>query len=499
LILNAQNLADGDTITADVAIVGAGAAGITLAVALRDSGLSVVLLESGGYSPTSTTQDLYQGTMSGLNTWDLGAGTRLRFFGGSTNAWAGWCRPLEEDDFEARAWIPHSGWPTTYAELRPFYERAHSVCELASFDYDPVSVAAELGVTLLDLDPTRVQSALYQFSPPTRFGMRYRDALAAASDITVYLNANLTNLVQDSVGGAITRLQCSTLDNTSFTVEAQRYVLAMGGIETPRVMLASRDHDPRGVANSSGLVGCYFQEHPHYYFSGSILNVDSVLDFYTSGAMAQVEVADEDPRSVLIRGALTLPRAVREAEGIPNLGIELLAGSLDDDTGAITMRDARTLVPDSASPGMGLGMTLRVEQTPLKESRLTLRDDDLDALGMPRVDLDWRIREEDRIGNQRALDVLGAEFGRAKLGRVWQRLANGLIDREPLPGSHHMGTVRMHADPTEGVVDGNARCHDVSNLYIAGSSLFTTSGYANPTLTICALALRLADHLKETP
>lgn len=492
LLIDARELADGTTVSADLCIIGAGAAGITIARALRGSGLSIALIESGGFEFEGGTQALYRGSMVGIDTWDMEA-MRLRYFGGTTNHWAGWCMPLLEEDFEERPWIPYSGWPINLDELRPYYERAQRRVELGDFIYDAVSVANAEGLPLVESSSGRLETHLLQLSPPTRFGTRYRQELVNDADVDVYVHANVVNIALEPSEDSLSHLDCATLSGVSFTLEAGRYVLACGGLENARLLLASNRQLSEGVANGSGAVGRYFMEHPHYLGSAAwVLQGTPDLSFYRTPRSSAILNA---PMGRLL-GLLALSRAARAAEGLPHFTLSI--GSFDalsEDTGPIEPRDIQALVVE---PGRTTQMTrlgIRAEQVPDPDSRVRLGST-TDDLGIPQIELDWRITRDDDFAIRRGVELVGAEVAAAGLGRIWTPTdEDGAIQWRASPGGHHMGTTRMSANPSEGVVNADCRTHEVDNLYIAGSSLFTTGGAANPTLTIVALAERLADHL----
>jgi choline dehydrogenase-like flavoprotein len=479
-ISNAHTLLPNSTLSADLCVVGAGAAGITLARELREQGLRVLLLESGDFEPSPETQDLYRGSMSGIDTW-APDNHRWRYFGGSTNRWAGWCMPLEPEDFVRRDHVPLSGWPIRRSDLDPYYARAQQIVQIGS-RWEAASVAETLGRPLVPAPSGHLATRLFRYSPPTRFGSRYRRALEESETVEVVRNANVVGI--ELAGGRVSHLRCRVLGGPSFTVEADRYVLAMGGLENARLLLASN------VGNESGFVGRCFMEHPHLYGSSAWLEVGgSDLDFYTG----QSRPAGEDD----VLGVLALSREIRDAEGLLDLTISMHEESLEDaSTGEVRATDVAARW--RAQEGTRLfRLTLRAEQSPFEKSRVTLTDE-VDPLGVPRIDVHWAVRDEDLRGYRRSMEILGRELGAAGLGRMWTpHDAEGRFQDVIAPGGHHMGTTRMSADPSDGVVDADCRCHEVANLYIAGSSVFATGGSANPTLTIVALAARLADHLAE--
>lgn len=479
MILDAAALADGTRLQADVCIVGGGAAGITVALGLIDSGLDVVLLESGGLAPDPATQRLYRGSMSGIDTFALDA-MRLRYLGGSTNHWEGWCLPLTPEDFTPRDHIPLSGWPLRFEELVPYYERAQPRLDLGPFAWDAGALAASLGEPLLPAPGGMLATRVLRRSAPTRFRTRYQPALRAAERLRVFLNANVVRV--GASAGRVTHLRGRVLGGPSFTAEAQRYVLALGGLENPRLMLAS------GVGNGTGWVGRCFMEHPHLLGSAAWLPFERPdLRFYVWNP------APDGPGQV--GGAVGLDPATRAAEGLPDFMLHFAGVPLEQArTGDLPARVLSALWR-GAMRGVAQ-VDMRAEQTPDPESRVTLAGE-RDALGMPRIDLHWRIRPEDLSGYRRGLELIGRELGAAGLGRLWTDHAGGRLNGRPMPGGHHMGTTRMSPSAGTGVVDRDCRCHEVDNLYVAGSSVFPTGGAANPTLTLVALAERLAEHLRS--
>ncbi|MGH9026526.1 MAG: FAD-dependent oxidoreductase, partial [Acidimicrobiia bacterium] len=247
-------------VRADVCIVGGGAAGITLALELANAQLSVVVLESGDTEREESVEALAGGVTTG-RSYPL-ATTRLRYLGGATNHWSGFCRPLDPIDFEPRPWIPYSGWPFSRAELDPYYGRAQTVCGLGPFEYDVDWWQERVGLETLPDDGV-LATALYQVSPPVRFGEEYRPALTAAANVDVYLHADVVGLDLAPDGEAVSRARVATLAGNSWSASARVFVLAAGAIEVARLLLTSRDQQPEGIGNANDLIGRFFMEHPH--------------------------------------------------------------------------------------------------------------------------------------------------------------------------------------------------------------------------------------------
>ncbi len=488
----------GKKLEAQVCIVGAGAAGIVLARRLAALGISSVLLEAGGPEREHETQDLYKGRIVGASYFELHH-TRLRYFGGTTNHWTGWCRPLEPIDFEERPWIRHGRWPITHEEVARYYSGAQEICDLGPPDYSPEFWSRRTGQPLLPLDPELATTSIWQFSTPTRFAKKYREEIAESTHVDAYLHANVVDLEPDKRGSRIEQVRVRDLDGHEIFVRPRVLVLAAGAIENARLLLASTQGNPAGLGNRHDVVGRYFMEHPH-------ANIGALL---TTLPPHELELYDdiyrlgEDAPPPAVRGALTVPEDVMRREGLmgfsaalepklqyPPLGSELTSGVEQ------LMRDLQ-----GVEPLRTYQLYLRCEQAPRPDSRVML-DEKRDALGMRRVALDWRVGADSFASMKRSMELVAAGVSRAGLGRIYSFFHT---DDEPRAGAwpaytgghHHMGTTRMGSDPTVSVVDGDCRVHGVDNLYVAGSSVFTTGGFGNPTLTIVALALRLGDHLEQ--
>ncbi|XSG81693.1 MAG: FAD-dependent oxidoreductase [Methyloligella sp. ZOD6] len=530
MLTDLETLDENAELTAPICIFGAGAAGITLALELAKKKIDCLLLEGGGLEFQADSQKIYDGEVIGDQHTDL-AYSRLRQFGGTTGHWTGLCAPLDPIDFEKREAIPHSGWPVTRVDLDPFYARAQPYLQLGPFAYRTADWAGTMEGEPLPLDPAKVGNAIYQNSPPTRFAVAYMAPIEASKTIRCYYHANLTGLDIDAAD-KITGAELKTFHGKTIKVKADHFVIACGGIENARLLLNFTKDRPAGIGNQNGLVGRYYMDHLNCTL-GSFVPADPQLnlDFY---ATQEVKNA-EGEASVYI--GLKLPADVLRTERLRN-NTAFLAPIWEDETFNDDFRDhswvafssiakamADGQVPDQLSsrlctilddPGsVATGITRHVmrkmqsaggiarvdfkqdaEQAPNPDSRVTLYDAK-DRFGMQRAALDWKISETDLLSLRRTHELIGIAMGEAGLGRVKLGLGLPPNDHDIYTGYHHIGTTRMHEDPRQGVVDAHCRVHATKNLYMAGSSVFTTAGTANPTLTITALAVRLADHLDD--
>jgi len=536
VLIDALKLPEDTLVQTDICIVGAGAAGITLARETIDQPYQVCILESGGLDFDKQTQSLYAGENIGVPYFPLKE-ARARYFGGSTNLWGGWSRPLDEIDFEDRPWMPYGGWPFAKTELLPYYERAQKACHLGAFEYDlpywQDALTQALGAELPAI-ADQLATYLWQIIPSThlRFGEAYRTEIERASNITTYFHANVVEIETNDTAQEVTRLRVASLDGKKFWVAAKVFVLAAGGIENPRLLLVSNRVQSNGLGNQHDLVGRFFMEHP-YLISGKA-QLSNTANLYTR---INFPVGD-----TFLATGLGLSKAVQEREQILNFGLRLLV--IDEWADAYKRLRSRTqstirhkafptiletrqlkgemsvmadLVKVLASfdrfadkaykklfkkslsaPQFNFCHTHLIgEQAPNPDSRITLSRD-RDRLGLNRVQLDWRLSPIDKHTIWRSQQLIAQEFERAGLGKMHGELSDNDTTWRSVTGSyHHMGTTRMSHNPRQGVVNEHCQVHGISNLYVAGSSVFSTSGLANPTLTIAALAIRLADRIKQ--
>ena len=484
MIGDSAEIAPDTILEADLCIVGSGPAGIAIARHFAKSKLDVLVLESGGLSAESSIQSLYDGRNVGRRYFGLDT-CRSRCFGGSSNCWQGLCRPLDADDFQARPWVPHSGWPFDAEHLAPYYRRAARVLRLRGGDFQPERWSGDK-TPLWKFERGRITTGLLKISR-FRLGEVYQRQLRASSSVRIVLHASLTKILT-SAAGVNELVVKRTLGGGSFKVRARKYVLACGGIENARLLLDS------DVGNQRDLVGRYFMEHPHVDNEGFLIGSPRLptIDFYRSHVAKHkqriwgyFQVSAETRRTEkLLSCACFLLRAIEE----PNPLERALVNVLQDMDPAPLGKPGSTVHFAFGTPS---------EQAPNPESRVKLGTE-RDALGMLKPELDWRLTALDKHSVRRTHQLFAEDFALSRLGRFRVTLdASAELPEHVDGGRHHMGTTRMHKDPKQGVVDENSAVHGVPNLYIAGSSVFPTSGSANPTLTLVALALRLADHLEH--
>jgi choline dehydrogenase-like flavoprotein len=493
--MDARSIASGSNLQTDLLIIGGGPAGISLALALANTPIKVTLLESGGMDFEPRTQALYDGEETGVPYLRL-QGSRLRYFGGSTNHWGGWCRPLNDIDFEKRDWLPHSGWPITRKDLEPYFARAQALVEAGPFIYDqPAKWTAAQDAGPLALGKGGVFTAYFQYSKtrdgilPTHFGERYGDDLKKIPNLNVMLHANVTGIRLSQDAGHVDHVDVATLTGKHFKIAAKYTVLAVGGIENARILLASNDVMKTGIANGNDLVGRFFADHP---IPGEV----GTLAIF-NGNIAPYYLVPRGALDATFRAAFAPSDARKRAtHGLDSLTTVEGEIQLDEQDQAVVAATASALGVDTGGMkvfALGCGM----EIAPDPDRRFTLSGE-RDALGMPRLKLAMTISDQDFARYRATLHELGRQLLASKVGMLRIRhntRAEWLSTMDW--GNHHMGTTRMSADPKLGVVDANSQVHGVPNLYVAGSSIFPTYSASNPTMNLVALTLRLADHLKR--
>jgi choline dehydrogenase-like flavoprotein len=449
-------------------------------------------------------------------------------------------------DLGPRDWVPHSGWPLSYDEIEPYYRRAQAVCGIESHDFTEGTFLTPPARAPVAFDTGRLVNQNFVLSP-VFFGEAYRSELERAANITVLLHANLLEFEAAPAGASVRLARIGALDGRRGLIRARHYVLACGGIENARLLLLSNSVTPNGLGNDRDLVGRYFMDHPSgklgtlftdapdsltrpYDRSGGkgpapsfpelCLSAEAVQAHQLlSGRVRPVAVEAPAPKgiqalrelknaflpvrdeSVALEGMM---RAVRKGDesgneegkaekGIGKLGLHVGMGSWD-----IAHAVWRKLADKPTIRSVHVDVIGYFEQAPNPDSRVTLGDE-VDALGQRKVCVDWRLTELDWHTYRTAAVLFGTELANSCGGKFqlepWLQEGGDAVPQ--LRGTaHHLGTTRMSDDPHRGVVDRQCRVHGVDNLYVVGSSVFPTGGWAFPTFTIVALSMRLAEHLR---
>jgi choline dehydrogenase-like flavoprotein len=262
MIKNISEIPSDTQLEADICIIGSGAAGLAVALSLAGRGLKIVLLESGTEAFSKKTQKLYAGELADEKLHSPPDKYRHRRFGGSTSIWGGRCMPFDPIDFKQRDYIPQSGWPITHADLAPYFPVANRLLEAGEYAYDADVVFGKKKPMFQGFaSDILMTNNMERFSCPTNVGSRYHRRLSLADDIQVILGANCTGIRLNATADHVDHLDVASLDGKKMAVKAKQIVVATGGIEVARLLLASNDICKTGIGNQQDLVGRYYQCH----------------------------------------------------------------------------------------------------------------------------------------------------------------------------------------------------------------------------------------------
>ncbi|HTU77799.1 MAG TPA: GMC oxidoreductase [Solirubrobacteraceae bacterium] len=550
--MDAAEISSDSCLEADVAVVGAGPAGVVVALELARAGHRVLLIDSGGDSRDPRTQEL--GDLAGEDPAHVSMSLATsRQIGGASNLWGGRCVPFDPIDFESRAIVGESTWPVSFQELAAYFQRACDwcVCGEAVFDAWDVPGLAEQSLVPGFPDGRVRASSLERWSLPTNFGREYRTALKDTPGLTVVTNLTCTEVVCDPEQLRVGHLYARSLDGRPVKISASRYVLACGGLEVTRLLFASDRSHPGGLGNHSGHLGRWYMAH----VESRIARVH-----FVTPPEQTIYGHERDPAGVYVRRRLTFSADCQEKERLPNIAMWLVnpdVGDPEHGNGILSfvylmlvspfgrffvaegirkahiktaqpvskrrhlaniLRDLpaavrfaigfgyrRFLKRGRKVPGFFVPSAANVypllyhgEHIPHRESRVELTSE-RDALGMPRLRTHLLLGDEDVAGVIRAHRCLDAYLREHGLGYLeYLHEDNEAAIREQFFGGYHQaGTTRMSARSQDGVVNRDLAIHGFDDLYVASSSTFVTSGQANSTFMIVVFALRLADHLRR--
>jgi len=499
--IDASDLTGPTLFEADLCIVGAGAAGIAIATQWLDTTHDALLIEAGQFELDDRLQESFRAEVVGRQYLPLDA-NRLHYFGGTTNIWGGLCARFDPIDFMARSWVPHSGWPIDISDLERFYEVAEGLLELGNPENEAQSAET------IPVNDDNIATKLYRYSPPSRLGPMYQKRFERSQKLKLLTSAKVREIVLNESRSCVAHVCISMPNGLEHTVRARHYVLGCGAIENARLLLASNTQCPAGIGNENDQVGRYFMEHPSIIGAGH-------LHFESPRSLRHYW---HEFRRTRTRRMLIATESIQRDEQLLNCAIELSPsdGGTSPTSWFLAKPTSRTFLSiwHAAERAYQEGrlpvhppltalsqVNCQCEQAPNPESRVLLSAE-RDVFGIPRACLNWQISDLEPRTIRRLCELLGEAMVRAQIGRLV--LADGL----PKPGAewdsaitaagfHHIGTTRMHRSPKYGVVDKDCRVHGLSNLWVAGASVFPTSGAAHPTLTLVALALRLSSHLKH--
>ena len=534
-----------------VVIVGSGAAGSSAALELASLGRKVLLIEAGTWSRSTENQQPYIGEVTNPQHAPL-QNYRSRRMGGTTDVWGGRCVPYDPIDFEKRDHVPFSGWPFSKTALDPFYARAHRWLKIGEYDYDARSALRNRYRPMIEGFHGEVVDTdnLERYTYPMDFGRHYKKEFFDHPDIFVLLETPITRIQLSSDGKTVAYLESRDGKGSILKITADRYVLATGCLEVTRLLMVSNDVAKNGIGNHSGLLGKFYMSH----LSGTIGHLkikpevaSTFFDYEQTHegvycrkrlvirAEAQMrertanfaawpqypEIQDPSHRSGIF-SSMYLAKNIRYVYNrrVPEGGV--IHGQDNWKTLGGHVRNIilgfpqclkygaryvfQRILATNKLPGLFIPNSKRcyalhyhVEQVPTEDSRVELGDS-CDSLGMRRLKVSWKYCDLDIDSIVRSYHMIKKELESQNVGTLEFDEAGleAAVRRQIGVGGHHIGTTRMSVDPNEGVTDPDCRIHGIDNLYIASSAVFPTSGQANPTLTIAAIAMLVADRVHQS-
>ncbi len=553
MLINAETIQDGGIINSDIAVIGAGPAGIVLALELAKVGLDIALIESGRLDFDRAIQNLGDASYVDLEFHAPMSECTRRQVGGTSTIWGGRCVPYDPVDFAQRNHISNSDWPVTYAELEVYFQRAsdYFLCGKAEFDLNNLDHIEQKSIVPGLPDEDVLTSTLERWSLPTNFGKEYLDQLKRSDRISLFSGLTCTEIVTNEQGKKVEFIQAKTLGGKQIEIKCQKYILAGGALNNTRLLMACDRYHPGGIGNHSELLGKFYMGH----LSGDIAKVK-----FTTPPKETIFGFDRDTDGTYVRRRFSFaPEFLAEQQlsntvgwlGAPEFGdfshqngilssayIALNLPILKTRLGASTAirraaigKDKGIYYPHivnifkdvgqilSFIPSFGYGRFIakrkipalfvysaaneyplhyHSEQVPNPESRVSLSNEK-DALGMRRLNIELRFTDQDIESVVKAHHHWDQHLRKHDCGYL-EYLSEDLeaaVWSQAGDGFHQVGTTRMSEHPSQGVVDVNLNVHGFDDLFVASSSTFVTSGQANSTFMIVAFALRLADYLKQ--
>ncbi len=512
MLIDGKTLPPNATLHSKFCVVGTGMGGAMIAQTLARRGQDVLVIEAGDIKDDRTASPIACETIG----QDFGLPrSRCISLGGSSNLWHGICAALDDIDFRPRSWIPGSGWPIRRADLDRYYVAAGKDIGIEGADaligpqLPPVYTPrlGDVGFNAADATPK-----LFLINDPPKRWKQGLVELARSERLKCIVNATALELKPKDGSDSIQDLVIGT-DGRTHTVKSEFFIICAGALETPRLLLNSRKRSPNGVGNAHDLVGRNLLDHPMGHFSKLRFNVKTKAPLFAgwhthngTRAMVGLRLTDEQQENLAVANNMVWLRPSATAGRIEDkLLLSFLSVKKISD---LTARQAWALLTDrdirnrALASCLGLPLTYHyadlvfvTEQLPNPDSRVTLSRVRRDRFGYPVPEIDWRILDADLHSFDRYSRVMLVNCLKSPNHTLWRDDPLSEWTRTMVSSAHHLGTAKMGSGPRQGVVDSNLQVFGMRNLFIADASVFPTAGSANPSLTIMALALRLADHL----
>ena len=484
MFISIEEVENNSTLNSDVCIIGGGPAGITLAKELEK--FNVILIEGGELEFSEKSQNLYKGSIAGNPKYrpDLDI-CRLRYWGGTSNHWGGWCAPLSKFDFERKDYNPGGEWPISYEkDYLPYLDEACNYCDIEKFNNQ---FEKEID------NSSKLLKSYWHFSKPTLFGEKFFTDFKKNQNLKIIYGANFYKFTETN-GEVKTSSFISYDKNKIIKLSSKIFILCCGGMENARILLSQKLLYENNSLKAHNMIGKSFQEHIAVGRIAEIIpfnQIDKSMFNFVKKSYLIKNYKNYDDLFKLTsnyRQKNKLKKQIRFSLKPSHL--------LKQNTLNTSFLFEEHIKNDVKT----IDLTPLTEQSVNKLSRISL-DKDTDELGMRKIKFNWNLTTLDKSSIFKNLKLFGEEmarlgYGRLKMNKIYSEFIDGWGSNTG-GGAHHMCTTKMSDNIKKGVVDSNCKLFKTSNFFIAGSSVFPSGGSVNPTLSIVALSIRLSKHLKK--
>ncbi len=459
----------------DLIIVGSGPAGISIALELENKQVSTLIIEAGKYSFSEESQKFYEGSTIGDEYPPLSV-TRLRQFGGSSGHWGGVCRSLEEYDFE--------NWPIKKKDLDTHAYKAKKIINLKRNNFYKKEIDESFDVVRFEVSPLR-------------FRDKYKEKIKKSKYIHLITESYVTKLIGDK---NINEISFYNKGNF-FNLRSKYFVLASGGIENSKLMHLIRKNNPK-LLNPKMPIGNYFLEHPYNKIGEAIIDIENFNKFLKKKSLENIIKINCDiwfsiaPKKKFVIDNKLLDSVMNFNFIYTDISVQ--KKSFIEKLKCVAPEYVRNILIKNNNKIITASISAQTSQLIEFDNRVELDKNKKDSVGIEQVNLFWKKSSLVRDTYKKNIEELGKFFIDQEIGRV--AAEEFIYSNKPFTnpsGGHHMGGTRIGLNSFNSVVDKNLMVHGVDNLFIAGSSVFASAGYANPTFTIVQLSVRLAEHLSK--
>lgn len=410
--------------------------------------------------------------------------SRVRQFGGTSNVWTGKWKYLQPSEFEVGFWVSHSGWPIRFNDLLEHYRSAAK--DYGFGDLEAEAIRPEIMALRTKIAAGGLKlSSFYWEQSPTRTAVRFGEGMRRSKNLHVVLGATATELKLDESCQRVTAVTCRSLEGRELVVEGETVILAIGALESARLLLSSDRQLPGGIGNGHDFVGRFYTDHPKH-------STGKLRPGHLAQQFAHELQHGPKPRFCV---CFALNDATQQAHEL--LEHALYLKPIYERTTERLWRtlQGRPACRDTNGAIANYRVKFVTEQAPHRGSRVKLGTE-YDVLGQRKLEVDWCFTDHDQRSMAKTLQLLTQRFAEVGLGTF--DFENDPPSLESMTdAAHQMGTTRMASCPEEGVTDTNCRVFGIDNLYVAGSAVFPTGSSYSPTFIILALARRLGQHLLQ--